>query len=81
LAQKGLDLIDHVKTYSKDQYVIDIQAQYNSLTATMVVVHTSISLIDTKSTDMSVTSNFSCHSLGACFRPYKDFYNLHTLSS
>jgi hypothetical protein len=31
-----------------DQYVIDIQAQYNSLTPTMAVVHTSINLIDTK---------------------------------
>jgi hypothetical protein len=38
LAQESLDLVDHVKTCSKDQYVIEIQAQYNSLTPTMAVV-------------------------------------------
>jgi hypothetical protein len=48
LAQEGLDLIDQVKTCFKDQYAIDIQAQYNSLTPIMAVLHTLINLIDTK---------------------------------
>ena len=26
-------------------------------------------------------SNFSCHCLGACFKPYRDLVNLHTLLS
>jgi hypothetical protein len=30
--QEYLDLVDHIKTSAKDQYVIDIQTQYNSLT-------------------------------------------------
>jgi hypothetical protein len=46
LAHKGFDLFNHVKICIKNQYVINIQAQYNSLTPTMAIVHTSIRLID-----------------------------------
>jgi hypothetical protein len=31
LTQEYLDLVDYIKTSAKDQYVIDIQTQYNSL--------------------------------------------------
>jgi hypothetical protein len=49
-----------------------------SLLIDLIYTHLSI-LIEEKSSFKTTWSNFSCHCLWACFKPYKDFLNLQTL--
>jgi hypothetical protein len=44
------------------------------------LVYTQLStLIEEKSSFKTTWSNFSCHYLEACFKPYKDLFNLQIL--